>query len=161
VSGERAPTADGLAPELAETLDAVVARLIPSDEVGPGGREAGVVGYIERALAGDYVEHRQVYEWGLAALDEHASSAYASRFTQLAPADQDAALRDLEHGLDGNEERSSEFFDLVLRHTIEGMFGDPSWGGNTGRVGWELLGYGGPRFVWGELDQVIVDADGV
>ena len=46
----------GTPAESVEVLDAVVARLIPADEVGPGAREAGVVDYIERALAGDYRE---------------------------------------------------------------------------------------------------------
>jgi hypothetical protein len=33
------------------------------------------------------------------------------------------------------------------------MFGDPSWGGNVGFVGWDLLGYPGIRPVWTEADQ--------
>ena len=47
---------------------AVVARLIPSDESGPGVREAGVAAYIERSLEEEYVESREVYSAGLAAL---------------------------------------------------------------------------------------------
>ncbi|MBI1873140.1 MAG: gluconate 2-dehydrogenase subunit 3 family protein [Acidobacteria bacterium] len=36
----------------AELLDAIVARLIPTDAGGPGASEAGAVRYIDRALAG-------------------------------------------------------------------------------------------------------------
>ena len=45
------------------------------------------------------------------------------------------------------------FFELVRRHLIEGMFGDPRWGGNAEGRGWALVGYPGPRLVWTEADQ--------
>jgi hypothetical protein len=35
------------------------------------------------------------------------------------------------------------------------MFGDPGWGGNTDCVGWDLIGYPGPRPVWSAADQQI------
>ena len=36
-----------------------------------------------------------------------------------------------------------DFVDLVTGHTIEGMFCAPEYGGNTNRIGWELIGYDG------------------
>ena len=50
-------------------LDAIAARLIPTDDSGPGAREAGVVRYVEQALATDYQDRRAAYSAGLAALD--------------------------------------------------------------------------------------------
>lgn len=120
-------------------LDAVVDRLIPSDETGPGAREAGVQTYIERSLAEAYAEHREVYAAGLAALR-------AADFAASTADRQDEALAELER-------RGDVFFDLVRRHAIEGMFGDPAWGGNAHRIGWDLLGYPGPRHVWDAADQ--------
>src|SRR4030095_10972192 len=55
-------------------LDAVVARLIPSDDLGPGAKEAGAVHYIDRALAGALASARHACASGLAALDEDARS---------------------------------------------------------------------------------------
>ena len=51
------------------------------------------------------------------------------------------------------------FFDLVLRHTREGVFGDPRWGGNAERVGWGLIHYGGPKLIWTADDQQIEDVE--
>ncbi|MBI3261879.1 MAG: gluconate 2-dehydrogenase subunit 3 family protein, partial [Acidobacteria bacterium] len=56
----------------ADLLDAIVARLIPTDAGGPGASEAGAVRYIDRALAGALVGSREAYRTGLAALDRYA-----------------------------------------------------------------------------------------
>jgi hypothetical protein len=37
------------------------------------------------------------------------------------------------------------FFNTLFTHTIEATYGDPVYGGNTGRIGWKLAGFGGPR----------------
>jgi gluconate 2-dehydrogenase gamma chain len=56
----------------ADTLDAIVARLIPTDENGPGATEARAAIYIDRALAGPLRAARGIYAAGLAAMDEYA-----------------------------------------------------------------------------------------
>lgn len=43
---------------------AATARVFPSDESGPGAREAGVVVYIDRQLAGPYGRDRYRYTQG-------------------------------------------------------------------------------------------------
>ncbi len=130
-------------------LAAVAACLIPTDEHGPGANEANVARYIERALEEDYSAHFDAYATGLARLDSLAQSAYTRGFVALAPEQQAALLADVE----GGEATDRAFFELVLQHTKEGMFGDPSWGGNAGFVGWKLIGYPGPRHVWTAEDQ--------
>src|SRR5438045_2372222 len=35
-------------------MDAIVARLIPADDLGPGAKEAGVTVFLDRQLAGPY-----------------------------------------------------------------------------------------------------------
>src|SRR5574342_618786 len=52
-----------------EILESVVARLIPSDALGPGAKEARAARYIDRALGGALASSRQAYTSGLAALD--------------------------------------------------------------------------------------------
>ena len=52
-----------------ETLRAIVARIIPSDENGPGALEARADRYIDRALAGALKASRPAYATGLAAVN--------------------------------------------------------------------------------------------
>ena len=129
-----------------ETLQAMVSRLIPSDETGPGAIEAGCIRYIELALADAYQSSKDIYKSGLAALDSYAKKISGTYFTSLPPAGQDKILTEFEQNssVSGFTE-SAAFFKLVLGHTREGMFGDPSYGGNTNFVGWDLIGYPGPR----------------
>jgi gluconate 2-dehydrogenase gamma chain len=128
------------------TLDAALARLIPNDDGAPGAREAQVIRYVQRALEGAHSEHVTAYRRGCSDLDELALVRFGAAFAALADERQDAVLREAEHAHAG-------FFELVLAHAMEGMFGDPRWGGNADLAGWRLLGYGGPRAVVEEADQ--------
>jgi gluconate 2-dehydrogenase gamma chain len=130
----------------AETLEAIVARLIPSDETGPGALEAGAARYIDRALGDALAAWREAYAAGLAAVESHARSSAGKPFTELTPSEQDAVLRDMEQNVaTGFMPNAATFFELVLGHTLEGTFGDPYYGGNRDFVGWELIGYPGIR----------------
>jgi len=139
-------------------IAAAVARIFPSDENGPGASEAGVIIYIDRQLAGPYgrdryrymqgpfedgvpeqgyqgkLTPRDIYRQGLKLLDG---------FDRLASAEQDNALRKVEKTL---------FFVLLKTHTIEGMFCDPMHGGNIDMIGWQLIGFPGPRMSY--FDEV-------
>lgn len=134
----------------AEILDAVIGRLIPADEHGPGAREAGALRYIDRALGGALSDSREAYRTGLSALDRYARYSRGAPFVELSPTDQDSVLFDVQGGgatgagvgFDGS---SASFFYMIRSHTLQGTFGDPSYGGNADFVGWELIGYPGPR----------------
>jgi gluconate 2-dehydrogenase gamma chain len=134
----------------ADLLDAVVARLIPSDASGPGATEAEAVRYIDRALAGALAELREAYRVGLQALQRYSRSSRGADFARLSPTDQDSVLIDVETGAAtgsgaGFAGSSATFFAMVRAHTIQGTFGDPFYGGNANFVGWDLLGYPGVR----------------
>jgi gluconate 2-dehydrogenase gamma chain len=138
----------------AATLDAIAARLIPSDDTGPGAREAQAMRYIDRALGGALAESREAYTMGLAAVDAHARASKGAVFAQLPAADQDAVLRDLEvNKAAGFPGGAAAFFNLVRAHTIQGTFGDPFYGGNAGFAGWDLIAYPGVRLAVGADDQ--------
>ena len=122
----------------ADVLEAVCARLIPTDEHGPGAKEARAARYIDRALAGFLAPSRQAYAAGLAAIDQAAIDAHAMPFAKLSAADQDAVLHSIE---------TTPFFALVRTHTIQGTFCDPFYGGNANFVGWDLIGYPGVRTI--------------
>jgi gluconate 2-dehydrogenase gamma chain len=143
----------------ADLLEVIVERLIPSDEHGPGAKEARAAHYIDRALGGALASSRAAYSAGLAALDRYAAASRGKPFLQLSPVDQDSVLLDCETGgATGFTGSSAQFFGLVLGHTRQGMFGDPYYGGNANFVGWDLIGYPGVRTMVTPADQKALEA---
>lgn len=128
----------------AATLAAVCARLIPTDDSGPGAAEAGAALYIDRALGGWLASSRDAYVAGLAAIDEAAQAQRGTRFVDLAAAEQEGVLATIEQ---------TPFFALVRTHTIQGTFCDPAYSGNANFVGWDLIGYPGIRLNVTAADQ--------
>jgi len=120
----------------AETLRAVVARIIPADENGPGALEARADRFIDRGLAGALKNQREAYSTGLAAIESQAQSTKGISFAKLSSSDQDAILTSIQ---------ATPFFNLVRTHTIQGTFSDPFYGGNENFIGWNLIGYPGAR----------------
>ena len=137
----------------AATLEAIVARLIPTDASGPGAAEARAALYIDRALGGALAPLRDVYRVGLGLLERYTQTSRKASFAALPPADQDAVLRALETDSAQGFFASSVFFNLVLSHTMQGTFGDPYYGGNANFVGWDLIGYPGVRLAVAADDQ--------
>lgn len=131
----------------AEILEAIVARLIPTDASGPGAAEARAAHYIDRALGGALTTSRPLYAAGLAALDEYARASKGASFKELFADNQDAVLTEVEKGAAAAKfaGASTAFFNMVRAHTIQGTFCDPHYGGNAKFVGWDLLGYPGVR----------------
>jgi gluconate 2-dehydrogenase gamma chain len=138
----------------ADILEAVCARLIPTDENGPGAAEARAAHYIDRALTGPLRASRDAYAAGLAAIDVYAQAAKGAPFIKLAPRDQDAVLTDMERNVaTGFMPNAATFFNLVRTHTIQGTFCDPYYGGNANFVGWDLIGYPGLRMAVDAQEQ--------
>jgi gluconate 2-dehydrogenase gamma chain len=137
-----------LTPTEAETLRAVIARIIPSDENGPGALEARADRFIDRALAGALKAQRAAYTTGLASLDAYSRTSKGSAFKSLSASDQDAILTDVQaNRAAGFTGGSAVFFNLLRTHTIQGTFSDPFYGGNDNFIGWDLIGYPGSRIV--------------
>ena len=160
-------------------LDAAVERLIPTDELGPGGKEAGVTCFIDRQLSSAWGTHGRLPLGAVAR--RHAEQGFQSRLTpqeiyrigiqeinaicrarceeaafdQLPPQKQDEVLKALEKGEVELPSLSSKlFFDLLWRNTEEGYFADPLYGGNRGKVGWKLVGFPGvPSSAYKDLDN--------
>jgi gluconate 2-dehydrogenase gamma chain len=149
-----------LSPDQSATLQAIVGRLVPADANGPSGTDAGAAAYIEKSLggglAGGLKNLAPLYNAGLSAVDAYASSAYGAAFTALPPDKQDAVLSDIEAGkATGFTPSSDVFFRVIHEHTLQGMFGDPVYGGNKNFAGWDLIGYPGVRMPVPARDQKI------
>ena len=142
-----------LSPPQLKILEAFVDRLIPRDELGPGAAEAGAHVYIDRALAGPNAGEKQTFVDGLAAVDAFAKSAQGAAFSDLSPEKRDAVLTAMDKGAATGFANAQPFFNRVRRLTLEGMFGDPFYGGNRNFAGWDLIRYPGPRLAVGPEDQ--------
>ena len=137
-----------------DTLEAIVARLIPSDANGPGAREARAARYIDRALGGSLSASREAYRSGLAAMDRYARSSRGAPLRELSTTDQDLVLAAVESGAaTGFAGSSAAFFAMVRSHTIQGTFSDPYYGGNANFIGWDLISYPGIRSTVTAADQ--------
>jgi hypothetical protein len=117
----------------AADVEAVASQIIPTDE-SPGAREAGVVYFIDRALAtflsqlaGDY--RAQLAAFQAAFRERHPS---ARSFASLTSEQQVEYLK----GVD-----QTPFFNTTRLLTLLGMFSLPAYGGNRDGVGWKLLGF--------------------
>ena len=134
-------------PTEAVEIDAITARIIPSDET-PGAREAGVVYFIDRALTTFAVDDQKVYREGLPGLQTRVPELFPAleKFSTATPEQQDQILHSLDEqtGPAGRHSRSSgassSFFQAVRVHTILAFLVDPDSGGNRDGVGWKVIG---------------------
>ena len=147
-----------------EILAAMVDRLIPNDELGPGALDAGALRFIDRTLSEAEAESVEAYRAGIAALDRYSRYSRGAAFTELSARDQDSVLIDVQTGSatgagTGFVGSSAAFFNMVKDHTWQGMFGDPQYGGNLDFVGWDLIRYPGVRLRVTEEEQRMLEAE--
>jgi gluconate 2-dehydrogenase gamma chain len=136
----------------ARFVDAIAARIFPATDT-PGAVEAGAVFYIDRALAAPYAHLRSRYTRALRALDKDARGKFGAAFVKLSSEQQDSVLGDLESGNITALPNSAEFFELLRAHVLEGVFGEPGYGGNRDMIGWKLVGFPGQQ--WGYPETYI------
>jgi gluconate 2-dehydrogenase gamma chain len=131
----------------ARILAAISDRIIPPDE-HPGAAWAGVVNYIDRQLCGPFADLQPTYRRGLAGVDQSSRLLYGKVFAELTGQQQIDVLQKVESGQAPGpiwkQVSSSEFFALVLDHTMQGYYGDPRHGGNREGVSWKMLGLAYP-----------------
>jgi gluconate 2-dehydrogenase gamma chain len=143
--------------EEAATIAAFTERLMPAGPGKPGARDAGVLNYIDLALAGAYSDLQEFYRHGLTELDAYCRKTHNAAFTRLNPAQQDQVITALETGKAEGFARptAAAFFNTLRTHTMEGMFADPVYGGNKDFSGWRLVGFpcAQPQFSQAELQS--------
>ena len=129
-----------------ETLEVICDLLIPSDENGPGAREARAAHYIDRALAGPDAQDLEAFRIGLAGIEDYAGKVRGKPFPELIRDQQESILLALQQNrLEGFMPSAAGFFNLLRNHTINGTFCDPYYGGNRDFVGWDMIRYPGVR----------------
>lgn len=149
-------------------MESAVARLIPSDELGPGGLEAGCAYFIDQQMNAMYgyggrwymqgpwapgqpeqgyqlpLKPREVYRLGIAAVNRYCTATYGKTFDLLSAQHKDTVLKGLEDNkIDLQDLPASVFFNMLLSDTMKGYFADPAYGGNRGKAGWKLVGFPG------------------
>ncbi|AEG92245.1 gluconate 2-dehydrogenase subunit 3 family protein [Ramlibacter tataouinensis] len=163
-------------------MEAAVDRLIPPDDLGPGGRQAGVVQFIDRQLAGAWGAGERLYRSGpwqpgtpsqgyqlpftpaelfrnaLRGIAQQGQQGGGTPFEKLPGPQQDAWLTRLQNGgTDLEGVPSKVFFESLLAMTVEGYFCDPAYGGNRGMGSWSMIGFPGAYGNYYEL----VDRHGI
>lgn len=100
---------------------------------------------------------REKYIAGIKQLDEMSQSRFKGDFVALTAAQQDEILSAMERPANmpemslepalqqTNAEIQLDFFPLLCLHTRQGFYADPIYGGNKNRVGWEVIGFPGPK----------------
>jgi gluconate 2-dehydrogenase gamma chain len=124
---------ESLDPETANEIEALAAQIIPSSN-GPGAREAGVIHFIDRALSTFAIDDRPAYRTGMASVQGKRKELFpeSASIASLSDAQQVTLMRAIEN---------SSFFELLRTHTVLGFLGNPSYGGNRGKVGWHAIGF--------------------
>jgi gluconate 2-dehydrogenase gamma chain len=162
------------APEAA-FIEAAVDRLIPADDLTPGGTDCGVATFIDRQLAGAWGSGDRMYmqgPWdkgvptqgyqspltpaeyfraGIAAVNAFTRKTLQKDFDRLTVDQQITVLRDMEQGraaLDGVP--AQEFFNLLLATAMQGFFADPVYGGNRDKAAWKMIGFPGVIAIYSE-----------
>jgi len=140
--------------ENAATVAAFAERLMPGAPGKPGARDAGVLNYIDLALAGAYADQQDFCRRGLAALDAHCKKTFSKPFVELSPSQQDEVITALEQGKasEFTYPTAQAFFNAIRTHTMEGMFADPIYGGNKDFAGWKLVGFPGAQAIFTPTD---------
>ena len=149
-------------------VEAFVDVLVPADEVTPSGTDLGLATFIDRQLAGAWGKGDRLYQqgpWaqgapgqgyqlpltpaeffraGIAAVNKNCKDEYGKEFDRLPAADKQRVLESLDKNMLKLDHISGkQFFDVAYQATMEGMFGDPIYGGNKNKAAWKMIGYPG------------------
>jgi gluconate 2-dehydrogenase gamma chain len=104
-----------------------------AETILPGAGEAGVIRFIDGALAGYDQDRRADYQKGMAEVQARRAALFpgSKNIAGLSEEERVRLVTDIE---------KSDFFGLVRRHTILGFFGHPRHGGNRNGASAKLLG---------------------
>ena len=130
---------------------ALCEQIIPADEHGGGATEAGVIHYIDRQLVAVFDYDQVIYQQGIAALQATCMEIHEQRFESLEAEEQHAICTAMENDTLSAEAwgdlGQSRFFNLVIRHSMQGFYGAPRHGGNLNYMSYQMMGLDFPLVV--------------
>jgi hypothetical protein len=117
----------------AADVDAIASQIVPTDAT-PGAHEAGVLNFIDRALATFFAPMADKFRAELAEFQRACRERYpeSGSFAALTREQQIEWL----HAID-----RTPFFEAMRLLTALGMFTKPEYGGNRDGRGWQLIGF--------------------
>jgi gluconate 2-dehydrogenase gamma chain len=133
VQSSTPPPLQTLDPVMAAEIDVITSQIVPSTD-GPGAHEAGVVYFIDRALTTFDADLREAYRTGMAEVEKKRREMFPNS-ANIAALANDQQIQ-LIHAIE-----ATDFFELVRTHTLYGLLGNPSYGGNRDRIGWKLIDF--------------------
>jgi gluconate 2-dehydrogenase gamma chain len=129
-------------PDEAKCVIALCEQIIPKDK-SPGATDAGVIYYIDRQLAGVFHYDQQTYRNGIKNLQTWCTKKSGKLFELLVATEQQKVMKMMESNqikeTEWPQAQASEFFNLVLSHTMQGFYGSPIHGGNKDYMSFEML----------------------
>ncbi|HXX65232.1 MAG TPA: gluconate 2-dehydrogenase subunit 3 family protein [Bacteroidota bacterium] len=139
-----------LSEDEAALLGAIAEQIIPTDE-WPGGRDGGVVSFVDKQLMGPYRRFQQDYRKGLAAITDSCLKQYQKKFEAISWDEQTSFLKAMESGAmhEGVWAGgfSMHFFELLRSHSLQAYYGSPRHGGNPNYISYKMMGLGYPQIV--------------
>lgn len=115
--------------------EALIDCIVPADEY-PGAKEAGVIYYLDKQLAGPLARFLPAYRAGVSRLSElcvakHGKTIAECKVEQLA-----SWLGEVEQTGPAD---AKTFFHLLVEQTMQGYYGSPQNGGNRDEASWQML----------------------
>lgn len=156
-------------------LNEAVERIFPEDELGAGAKKLGVAYFIDGQLAGGYgicereymmgpfeqgdetqgyqaaLNRRQIFEMGIAALDEEAKIRFKKGFVEISDSQKDEILSAFEKNKSKVEFEgitSADFFSDLRTMTLAGVYSDPIYGGNANMQAWKMKNFPGAQMTY-------------
>lgn len=129
-------------PEEAKCIIAFCEQIIPKEE-SPGATDAGVIYYIDRQLSTIFNYDQETYRNGIKNLQAYCTKMSGKSFESLVPPEQVKIMKMMESnqisGTEWPQGKPSEFFNLILSHTMQGFYGSPIHGGNKNYMSFDML----------------------
>ncbi len=105
-----------------ETIANVAELIIPTDEVSPGARAAGVQDWIDFIVANSPAAVQKQWRAGLAAMDQFSLEVAGKKFLELEAAGQHKLLEQLAEREESPRTPSECFFALAKEATVKGYY---------------------------------------